>query len=207
MPTTRKTAPAVKRNKSSTKSSTKTGSASRKPAEAAAPATAGARGGGAGLAVGSAAPPFTALDQDEQRVSLAELRGHWVVLYFYPRDDTPGCTVEACDFTDGVADFASLDALVLGCSPDSPASHRRFIEKHRLRVRLLSDPERELLRRYGAWGEKVLYGKVSEGVIRSTVIIDPAGRVAHHWPKVSAKGHAAAVQARLRELRDARSGG
>jgi peroxiredoxin Q/BCP len=153
------------------------------------------------LTVGKKAPSFTLLDQDDQKVKLGDLEGRWVVLYFYPKDDTPGCTVEACDFTAGLKDFEKLDATVVGCSPDSTERHRKFIAKYKLKLRLLSDPEHEVLEKYGAWGEKNMYGRKSMGVIRSTVIIDPAGKVARHWPKVKAAGHADEVQAALKELR------
>jgi peroxiredoxin Q/BCP len=155
---------------------------------------------GEALARGTAAPAFTLKDQDENEVTLGDFAGRWVVLYFYPKDDTPGCTTEACEFTDGLAAFAGLDAVVLGCSPDSPASHRKFITKHGLAVTLLSDPDRGVLERYGAWGEKTMYGKKTMGVTRSTVLIDPQGRIAHRWPKVKAAGHAAEVRDRLSEL-------
>jgi thioredoxin-dependent peroxiredoxin len=152
--------------------------------------------------VGQKAPSFELPDQDGKRVSLDDLKGSWAVLYFYPKDNTPGCTTEACEFTEGIQAFKDLDAVVLGCSPDSPESHRKFIAKHDLRLRLLSDPEHEVMERYGAWGEKKMYGRTSQGVIRSTVLIDPEGRVAHHWPKVKAAGHADAVKQKLEELRD-----
>ena len=155
------------------------------------------------IRVGAAAPAFKLPDQDGVEVSLAGLRGRWVVLYFYPRDDTPGCTTEACEFTDGIETFRGLDAEVLGCSPDSPDKHRRFIAKHDLKVRLLSDPDHEAMEAYGAWGEKSMYGRTTVGVIRSTVLIDPKGKVAHHWPRVKAKGHAEKVRERLEELRAA----
>ena len=153
------------------------------------------------LAVGKKAPNFSLKNQDDQTVKLADLAGRWTVLYFYPKDDTPGCTIEACDFTDGLKDFENLEASVYGCSPDSTERHRKFIAKYKLKVSLLSDPEHQTIEKYGAWGEKNLYGKISMGVIRSTVIIDPQGRVAFHWPKVSAKGHAEAVREKLKELR------
>ena len=153
------------------------------------------------LTVGKKAPSFALKNQDDQTTKLADFAGRWVVLYFYPKDDTPGCTIEACDFTNGLKDFEKLDATVLGCSPDSPESHRKFIAKYKLKVSLLSDPTHEALEKYGAWGEKNLYGKITIGVIRSTAIIDPEGKLAHHWPKVSAKGHAALVQEKLKELR------
>lgn len=150
---------------------------------------------------GKAAPRFTLEDQDGRRVSLEDFRSRWVVLYFYPRDDTPGCTVEACEFTDSLKDFQSLDAAVLGVSPDNPASHRKFIDKHRLRITLLFDPDHQVLGKYGAWGEKMMYGRSVQGVIRSTVLISPQGRVAHHWPRVKAKGHAEEVRKKIEELR------
>ncbi len=155
----------------------------------------------ASIAVGKPAPSFTLPDQDGTPVSLSGLAGRWVVLYFYPKDDTPGCTTEACEFTGSIADFEGLDAVVLGCSPDTPQKHRSFIAKHELGVRLLSDPDHMAMERYGAWGEKKMYGRTTIGVIRSTVLIDPEGKVSHHWPKVKAAGHAAKVRERLDELR------
>ena len=152
------------------------------------------------IQIGRPAPSFTLLDQDDRKVSLADFAGRWVVLYFYPRDDTPGCTTEACDFTEGLRAFGKVDAVVLGCSPDSTESHRSFRKKHGLKVVLLSDPTHRVMQKYGAWGEKTLYGRKSVGVIRSTVLIDPRGKVAHHWPRARAKGHADAVRAKLEEL-------
>jgi len=152
------------------------------------------------IEVGKPAPDFTLADHNGAPVHLGDLAGRWVVLYFYPRDDTPGCTTQACEFTASMADFAGLDATVLGCSPDSPESHRQFIAKHGLGFGLLSDPDHAVMERYGAYGEKTLYGRKSIVVIRSTVLIDPEGRVAHHWRRARAKGNAAAVGKRLREL-------
>jgi len=108
------------------------------------------------LSVGSKAPDFRLPNQDGREVALSDFAGQWVVLYFYPRDDTPGCTVEACDFTAGLAGFEKLDAVVLGCSPDSPESHRKFIAKYKLKLTLLSDPEHQLLRSYGAGREDLV---------------------------------------------------
>lgn len=152
------------------------------------------------LEVGAKAPHFTLSDQDGRAVSLSGFAGTWVVLYFYPKDDTPGCTTEACEFTAGIAAFAGLDAVVLGCSADSAESHRRFIAKHGLEVRLLSDPDHAVMQAYGAWGEKSMYGRTSMGVIRSTVLVDPQGMVAFHWANVKAAGHADAVREKLTEL-------
>ena len=152
------------------------------------------------LEVGTKPPAFTLPDQDEKPVKLADYKGKWLVLYFYPNDDTPGCTTEACDFTNGLKDFEKLDAMVVGCSPNSAESHRKFIAKYKLKVRLLSDPSHEVMAAYGAWGKKVLYGKETIGVIRSTVIVGPDGKVAHHWAKVKSAGHADAVREKLKEL-------
>ena len=158
---------------------------------------------GGGLVVGKKAPAFTAKDQDDRVVRLGDFKGQWVVLYFYPKDDTPGCTNEACEFTASIKDFEKVDAVVLGCSPDSTERHRKFIAKYKLKVSLLSDPDHEVLEAYGAWGDKKLYGRSFVGVIRSTVIINPEGKIARHWPKVKAAGHAEEVGAALRELRAA----
>ena len=152
------------------------------------------------LQIGNAAPRFELLDHAGEGVSLDDYTGRWLVLYFYPKDDTPGCTVQACDFTAGITDFEGLDATVLGISADSTESHRKFIKKHDLAITLLSDPDHAVMEKYGAWGEKNMYGKKSMGIIRSTVLIDPTGKVAHHWPKVQAKGHVDKVRAKLEEL-------
>lgn len=153
------------------------------------------------IEVGATAPAFTLSDQDGKQVKLSDLTGKWVVLYFYPKDDTPGCTTEACEFTDGIKAFETLDAVVLGCSADTPESHRKFIAKHGLKVTLLSDADRAVMKTYGAWGEKSMYGRTTMGVIRSTVLIDPRGKVAFHWPNVKAAGHAEQVREKLAELR------
>lgn len=153
------------------------------------------------LKEGDLAPDFTLPSDSGQTVKLADFRGKKVVLYFYPKDDTPGCTTEACEFTDGIKALEKLDAVVLGCSADTPESHRRFIAKHGLEITLLSDVDRAVMRTHGAWGEKSLYGRTTIGVIRSTVLIDPQGRVAFHWPNVKAAGHAEKVREKLAELR------
>ena len=143
---------------------------------------------------GKKAPPFSLPDEHGNKVKLNELLGTWVVLYFYPRDDTPGCTIQACDFTSNLKQFEKLSSVVYGCSPDNSDSHPKFICKHKLKIKLLSDPSHKTMEKYSAWGEKNMYGKISQGVIRSTILIDPKGKVAKHWKRVSAKGHAEKVQ-------------
>ncbi len=152
------------------------------------------------METGEAAPDFCATDREGNEHCLADYRSKWVVLYFYPKDNTPGCTIEAVDFTAMKGEFESMGAEVIGVSPDSEKSHQRFTDKHDLSLTLLSDPEHRILEPYGAWKEKKMYGKTFLGVSRSTVLIDPEGRVAHHWPKVKAKGHAAEVREKLAEL-------
>ena len=152
------------------------------------------------IEIGKKAPAFRLEDQDGTTVKLAGFAGQWVVLYFYPKDDTPGCTIEACEFTQGIRKFAGLDAVVLGCSPDGPPAHRKFIAKHKLKITLLSDPDHATMEKYQAWGEKTMYGRKMQGVIRSTVLIDPKGKVAFHWKRVQARGHADAVREKLSEL-------
>jgi peroxiredoxin Q/BCP len=152
------------------------------------------------LTLGAKAPAFTLPDQDGKQVSLQDLRGRWVVLYFYPKDDTPGCTVEACEFTAALPAFRGLDAVVYGCSADGASAHQKFIAKHKLGIGLLTDADKKVMQAYGAYGKKLMYGKEVEGVIRSTVLIAPDGVVAHHWPKVKAEGHAEAVRAALAAL-------
>src|SRR5678815_909513 len=120
------------------------------------------------METGSPAPAFSLPDQDGKVVSLPDLAGRWVVLYFYPRDDTPGCTIEACEFTAALPAFRGLDAVVFGCSADAAASHQKFVAKYKLGIGLLTDADRSVMKAYGAWGRKVLYGKQVEGVIRST---------------------------------------
>jgi peroxiredoxin Q/BCP len=176
------------------------GAKATKPSKGAPKAKAASSRDGA-LRVGAKAPAFSLADASGARVSLGDFAGKWLVLYFYPKDDTPGCTIEACELTNEMDAFEDLGAAVVGVSPDSPAQHVKFIDKYKLRVRLLSDPDKKVLSAYGAWGMKKMYGRDVEGVIRSTVIIDPAGKVAHLYPNVKAAGHAAAVRDRLTQLR------
>jgi peroxiredoxin Q/BCP len=150
---------------------------------------------------GKAAPAFTLTDSEGNKVSLKDLRGSNVVVYFYPKDDTPGCTKEACGFRDLWKQIQKLDTVVLGISPDDGASHQKFATKYRLPFTLLSDPDKQVMAKYGAFGEKVMYGKKTTGVIRSTVWIGPDGKVKKHWRRVAkAAEHPAAV---LDALKDA----
>lgn len=155
------------------------------------------------LRIGGSAPAFKLKNQDETPVALKDLKGQWLVVYFYPRDDTPGCTKEACQFTELIQSFNDAGATVVGVSPDNAASHQKFIGKHKLKVELLSDPEHKMMEKYGAWGLKKMYGKETMGVKRSTVLIDPKGKIAHHWKSVRADGHAAKVLEKLQELQSA----
>ena len=151
--------------------------------------------------VGKKAPAFTLDSSDGGKVKLADLAGKIVVLYFYPRDNTPGCTVEAEGFRDAVPALEKLGAVVLGVSKDSIASHCKFRDKYKLSFPLLTDADGKVMEAYGAWGDKVMYGKKMKGIIRSTVVIDADGKVYKHWPKVSVKGHAAEVVAAVKELK------
>ena len=137
------------------------------------------------LKAGDQAPQFTLTDSQGKRVSLGDFAGRHVILYFYPADDTPGCTKEACGFRDAWDDLRALGVEVLGVSGDDAESHRRFAAKYRLPFTLLSYPGHEVMRAYGAYGEKTMYGKKVVGVIRSTVWIGPDGRVRRHWARVS----------------------
>lgn len=152
------------------------------------------------LKVGDQAPEFSLLNQDENKVSLADFKGKWIILYFYPKDNTPGCTIEAVDFTKQLPAFTKLAAVILGVSPDSSKSHCGFIEKQNLKVTLLSDPEHKILEEYGAWGLKKNYGKEYFGVIRSTFLINPKGCIAAVWPGVKVDGHVEEVKEKLKEL-------
>ncbi len=150
---------------------------------------------------GKAAPAFTLTDQDGNKVALKDFKGQTVVVYFYPKDDTPGCTKEACSFRDNKKSFDAIDTVILGISPDAADSHTKFIEKFDLPFSLLSDPDKKVMEKYGAWGEKMMYGKKMIGVIRSTTIVGPNGKVLKHWKKVpKAADHPEKVLAFLQEL-------
>ena len=150
------------------------------------------------LQPGAIAPDFTLPNQDGVPVSLRDFRGKQVVLYFYPKDNTPGCTRQACAFAGAYGEFAALDAVVIGISKDSSASHQRFAEKYDLPFLLLADPELTAIQAYGVWQEKKLYGKVSMGVVRTTFLIDREGRIQKVMPKVKPDTNAAEVLACLR---------
>ncbi len=141
------------------------------------------------LQPGDTAPDFTLPDQDGNPVSLSQFRGRKVVLYFYPKDNTPGCTKEACAFRDAMSDLTAKGMVVLGVSTDSPESHRKFIAKHNLNFTLLADTEKEVVQLYEAYGEKSLYGRFFKGTLRKTYLIDEEGKIFKIYPKVKVKGH------------------
>jgi peroxiredoxin Q/BCP len=149
------------------------------------------------LKEGDQAPDFKAVDQDSEAVSLTDLRGQNVILYFYPRDDTPGCTKEACGFRDSFSAFKKRGAVVLGVSADSPGSHRKFAQKFKLPFRLLADEEKKIVESYGVWGEKKFMGRKYQGIHRVTFLIGPDGRIRKIWPKVKPEEHAAEVLSAL----------
>jgi peroxiredoxin Q/BCP len=142
------------------------------------------------LETGAKAPDFSTTDQNGKKVSLKDYRGRKVVLYFYPKDDTPGCTKEACAFRDSFGKFKTLGIEILGVSVDSEKSHKSFAEKYTLPFTLLADPDKKIVQAYGAWGEKALYGKKYMGTHRVTYLIDESGRIASVFPKVKPEEHA-----------------
>lgn len=148
---------------------------------------------------GTKAPAFTLNDTHGKEVKLSDFKGKKVVLYFYPRDDTPGCTVEACEFRDAKAQFTKKGAVVLGVSKDDEVSHQKFVKKYDLNFTLLADPEHKVIEKYGAWAEKSLYGKKFMGIVRSTFVIDEDGTILKTFPKVSPEGHAKEILAVLDE--------
>ncbi|MGB0990293.1 peroxiredoxin [Arcobacter sp. F155] len=167
------------------------------------------------LEVGQVAPDFCAPNQDDIEICSRDLKGKWIVLYFYPRDLTPGCTNEACDFTAAEPEFDDLDAIILGVSPDDSAKHRKFIEKYDLSITLLADTDKKMCEDYGVWQLKKFMGRENMGVVRSTFIINPEGKIAEIWEKVNVrkkktvKGekievlHSDVVKQRLQELQQA----
>ena len=151
------------------------------------------------LKTGQSAPDFQLMDFEENLHKLSDFLGKWVVLYFYPRDNTPGCTTEAKDFTSRLDDFKASGAVVIGISPDKPASHEKFIKKHELQILLLSDVDHAIIEKYGAWKLKKLYGREFMGVVRSTVLINAEGKIVQTWPKVKLKEHVNDVYQVLQE--------
>ena len=160
---------------------------SSKPTKAASPTPKATKG--TDLEVGSKAPPFTLFDDNGQKVNLSDFKGKKVVLYFYSKDDTPGCTKEACAFRDGIDDLRDSGAVVLGVSADSVESHKKFSTKYDLNFPLLSDVDKKALQAYGVWKEKSLYGRKFMGIERTTYVIDEEGKIAHIFPKVKVDAH------------------
>ena len=153
------------------------------------------------LEVGTKAPEFCLPNQDETEICLRDISGKWIVLYFYPKDNTPGCTTQACGFTEALPEFDKLDAVILGVSPDSPKKHTNFIEKKKLKITLLADEDKELCNLYDVWKLKKFMGKEYMGVVRTTYIISPDGEIVAGWDKVKVKGHIEAVREKLEKLR------
>ena len=152
------------------------------------------------LEIGDAIPAFCVPNQDEEEICFRDIKGRWAVIYFYPKDNTPGCTTEACDFTEALPDFSKLEAIVLGVSPDTPRKHRNFIEKKALKITLLADEDKSLCKSFGMWQLKKFMGREYMGVVRSTFLIAPDGTLAYKWEKVRVKGHVIEVKEKLQEL-------
>jgi peroxiredoxin Q/BCP len=153
------------------------------------------------MEIGSPAPNFNLQDQSGKTHTLADYKGKYLVIYFYPKDNTPGCTKESCTFRDNISEFNELNCYVLGVSADSAASHEKFIAKYELNFPLLVDTDKVMLNEYAAWGEKNNYGKKYMGIIRSTALIDPDGNIAHHWKTVrGAEDHPLKVLETLKEI-------
>ena len=152
------------------------------------------------LAIGSAAPDFTLPNQNDENISLSQFRGKWVILYFYPKDMTPGCIKEACSFQEGLPDFSKIDAVILGVSKDSIVRHKKFADKYELNFSLLSDENGSVCENYESWQKKKLYGREYMGIVRSTYIIDPEGKIAKVYPKVKVKEHADEVLGFLKNI-------
>lgn len=147
------------------------------------------------------APDFSLLDQDNKTRKLSDWTGKWLVLYFYPKDDTPGCTIEACSFRDEYEVIKEAGAEVVGVSKDSPKSHKKFADKYKLNFTLLSDESGEMIKAYGAWNEKSMFGKSYMGISRKTVVIDPSGNLVKEYPKVTPKDHAVEILQDLATLK------
>jgi thioredoxin-dependent peroxiredoxin len=151
------------------------------------------------LQKGDKALMFCLPDQNGREVCLEDYKGKWVVLYFYPKDNTSGCTMEAKDFSGAIHEFEKLDAVILGVSPDSTKSHQSFCSKYNLKITLLSDPEHNVLEKYGVWQLKKMYGREYYGVVRSTFLINPEGKIEQIWRKVKVEGHAEEVKEMIKK--------
>ena len=152
------------------------------------------------LSEGSQVPDFKLIDQNNNLITLDSLAGKPAVLYFYPKDETPGCTIEACEFRDIYTEFDKLDCEIYGISPDDGNSHQKFINNHSLPFTLLCDIDKKMIKDFGVWGEKNMYGKVSMGIIRSTFLIDKNGILIKKWGNVQAKGHAEKVKFEFQKI-------
>lgn len=152
------------------------------------------------LKIDDKAPEFCLPNQDDVEICMRDIKGKWIVLYFYPRDSTPGCTTEACEFTEAAPDFNSLDAIILGVSADTTKKHRSFIEKQNLGITLLSDESTDMMQEYGVWKMKKNYGKEYMGIVRTTLIINPEGIVKAVFENVRVKEHVAKVKVELERL-------
>lgn len=152
------------------------------------------------LTLGTSVPDFSAIDTHNHPISLSDFKGKFLILYFYPKDNTPGCTREAIEFTQKKAEFTALNAVVVGVSKDSPASHQKFCADHALDIPLISDGDRKIIDAYDVWKEKNLYGKTSFGILRSTFLISPDGKLIKIWSAVKVDGHVDAVLQALREV-------
>lgn len=152
------------------------------------------------LNIGTLAPDFTLLDQDGVSQSLKTYRGKYVLLYFYPKDDTPGCTKEACTIAEVYNDFSKLNVVVLGVSKDTPSSHKKFAEKYSLPFTLLSDTDAAVIETYGAWQEKTMFGKTALGISRISYLIDPEGKIVKVYPKVDPASHALEILKDIKSL-------
>ncbi len=154
------------------------------------------------LEIDQMAPEFCLPNQDDIEICSRDLKGKWIILYFYPKDNTPGCTTEACEFTEAAPDFSELDAIILGVSADSAKKHRNFMEKQNLGITLLSDESTDMMQEYGVWKMKKNYGKEYMGIVRTTLIINPEGEIKALWENVRVKDHVAKVQAELISLQE-----
>lgn len=152
------------------------------------------------LEIGKSAPAFCTVNKDNKKECLANYSGKWVVLYFYPKDSTPGCTTEALDFTRAAEDFKKMNAMIVGISADSPESHCKFADKHGLTITLLSDVTKEIVEKYGVWQKKKMAGREFMGIVRSTFLISPDKKIMHIWRNVKVAGHVREVMDKLQKL-------